>query len=386
MYTVLKFGGTSMDDERSWRQVIDIVRRYDRPWVVVSATARTTRRLFEAADRAEDDLGAAREIAEEIAGRHLTLIRRFMERYPEQRREGPLALCEEHVERCMQELDRRLEEIRGGRRGGAVRDAVASVGEQLSSCLFAACARLEGLPARWVDARTLIRTDAQFGGAQPDTRRIGREAKRLAAELPAEAVPVMGGYYGESDTGEITTLGMEGSDYSASLVGAALGAEAIEIWTDVSGVYTCDPRCVEEARPLPGLTFREATRLAAYGAKVLHPSTLEPAEAENIPVFVKNIFAPGAEGTRIGREAEGKVPARAIGFRNEGEKGVIGLMGCDPDQREELRERIGAALEGLPFTLSADGETTLRLVTESGRTLEAVRRLHQALFEGSSPA
>lgn len=386
MYTVLKFGGTSMDDERSWRRVIEIVRRYDCPWVVVSATARTTRRLIAAADRAEENLGAAREIAQEITARHLTLIRRFMERYPEQRRENPLSLCEKHVAKCMRQLDRRLEEIRGGRRGGRERDAVASVGEQLSSYLFAVCARLEGVPARWVDARTLIRTDARFGEARPDTGRIRRETKRLAAELPEDAVPVMGGYYGESDTGEITTLGMEGSDYSASLVGAALGAEAIEIWTDVSGIYTCDPRYVEKARPLPALTFREAAGLAACGAKVLHPSTLEPAEAENIPVYVKNIFAPEAEGTRIGREPAEKVPVRAIGFRKENKKGVIGLVGCDPEQRNELREHVENALEDMPFTLRGDGETALRLETESGRTLEAVRRLHQALFEGSSPS
>lgn len=321
--TVLKFGGTSMGDEHTWKKVLDIVDRYERPWVVVSATARTTRRLIAAAEAAVARPDQARDIAEEVETRHRNLVAGFMESYAQG--DTPSGR-EQEREDCGGRLDRLSGVLRGhldaiheaGNLDHRTRDAVASIGERLSSWLLASCARAACMNARWVDARRIIRTDDRFGSASPDLAYIRSAVSDLLECWPTGAIPVMGGYYGETAEGDITTLGFEGSDYTASLVGASLPCEAVEIWTDVSGVYTCDPRVVEGARPIPSLSFREATELAWFGAKVLHPSTLKPASGRNLPVHVKNIFEPDAPGTRIGAESgpDGLVKAMAYKDRS----------------------------------------------------------------------
>ncbi|MDZ7771411.1 MAG: aspartate kinase [Balneolaceae bacterium] len=413
-YTVLKFGGTSMGDEHTWKRVLDITARYERPWVVVSATARTTRRLIAAAESAATDPVKARDMAEEIDARHRKLITGFMDEYAV---DGPSSSREKEQEACLGHLDRLSEILLGHldaiREAGSLddrtRDAVASIGERLSSRLLASCARAAGMQAQWVDARELIRTDDRFGGASPDLPFIRSAVSELLERWRGKAIPVMGGYYGQTANGNLTNLGFEGSDYTASLIGASLPCEAVEIWTDVSGVYTCDPRVVEGARPIPALSFREATELAWFGAKVLHPSTLKPASARNLTVRVKNIFEPEAPGTRITGDttSDGLVKAMAYKERSAlddgpelkrlseelqelGEAGlrrgvgVIGLVGCDPARQKELVERLRRALGDIKLeTLSySSTKRNLNLVVEAGHTVEAVRRLHEELFEG----
>jgi aspartate kinase len=192
-----------------------------------------------------------------------------------------------------------------------LKDVVVSYGEQLSSRLLAEVCKAKGLNARHADSRRLIVTDDEHGSAAP----IWNETERLIQLelqplIDAGEIPVMGGFIAASRSGETTTLGRGGSDYSAALVGAALRASVIQIWTDVTGVLTTDPRIVPEAKTLPVLSYEEASELAYFGAKVLHPKTIQPAVDYSIPVRVCNSHQPHEAGTMI--LAESGVSANKI--------------------------------------------------------------------------
>lgn len=310
---ILKFGGTSMNDVATWQQVINIIKRYESPFVVVSATARTTRKLVKAATTALDDVDKAQNIVVGIQKRHKKIISNFV---GAQQDSPVLDDCKSWIDRHIDELSSQLESINNQQElTDQQKDAVASVGERLSSYLFAQCAATVGLSTQWIDAADIIRTDSDFGQANPDEDYIASQSRSLKEIIKAGNIPVMGGYYGMDENKQITTLGFEGSDYSASLIGAALDAEAIEIWTDVSGIYTCDPRYVSDAKPIPQLSFQEATELAYFGAKVLHPSTTKPASKKQIPVWVKNIFEQDKPGTCISSELTNGGSVKAITYK-----------------------------------------------------------------------
>lgn len=294
-----------MGDEHTWRRVLQIISNYDRPVVIVSATARTTRQLIAAAELAAVDFGQASSKAIDIRDRHKLIVRNFMDHYDDNESVSVISdKCEEWIDKCIDTFQKHLVHIsETGKLEIQIKDAVASIGEQLSSRLFAYCGTVYGLETSWIDARDIIKTDSAFGNANPYLDLIRESSEKISSHLQEGKIPVMGGYYGEDTEGNITTLGFEGSDFSASLVGSALDAESIEIWTDVSGIYTCDPRVVEDAFPISKLSFREATEMAYFGAKVLHPSTMNPAEQKHIPILVKNIFEPEHPGTTIQGDA-----------------------------------------------------------------------------------
>ena len=210
-------------------------------------------------------------------------------------------------------------------------DAILSMGELISSRLVAAALRARGVPAVWVDPRRLVATDATYGGAVPDEAETGRRVGAVALpELSAGTVVVTGGFLGEAPDGSTTTLGRGGSDYSAALLGAALadaGADVpvIEIWTDVDGILTADPRIVPAARLVPEVGYAEAAELSFFGAKVLHPATIRPAVARGIPVAVRNTFRPEVAGTVVKADAPGH-GVRAVAMR----KGVAALFVGSP--------------------------------------------------------
>lgn len=315
---VLKFGGTSMGDEHTWRKVLQIIREYDRPAIIVSATARTTRHLIAAAEQAATDYSKAIALAGDIEERHKRLITNFMGHYKKEATSKVARECEAWIDQCIQKLKQYLQQISEQKTLTLLlKDAVASIGEQLSSRLFVYCASIFGLPCSWIDARDVIKTDSDFGSAKPDFRLIREHAKIISKDIESGKIPVIGGYYGEDADGNITTLGFEGSDLSASLIGAALDADAIEIWTDVSGIYTCDPRVVTTAESIRELSFREATELAYFGAKVLHPATMNPAEQKQIPILVKNIFEPEHPGTKIQGESPSNRYAKAMTYMED---------------------------------------------------------------------
>ena len=304
---VVKFGGTSVGDADAIRRAASIVaaRRDRQPIVVVSAMAGVTNTLLAIAEQSSRGqlIGAIRSI-EALRERHMQQAELLLGDSPE-----CAELCSE-MSAMIDELAHLTEALNTlGDVTPRSLDAIAAYGEQLSSQLAVAAFRKCGLPADHVDARDVMVTDESFTRAEPNVDAIAEAALRLLAPLAREGrIPVMGGFIGATPRGLTTTLGRGGSDYSAALVGAALQAEAIEIWTDVDGMLTADPRVVEGARLLDRVGFDEASELASFGAKVLHPMTIYPAVRVGIPVLVLNSRRPEGKGTLITFEA----PRRAV--------------------------------------------------------------------------
>jgi len=284
----MKFGGTSVEDgaaiDRSCRIVGERLSR--RPFVVVSALGGATNGLLEAGSfAARGELGKAMTIADRLEYRHVELL--------------PSAA--DHFVR-LRELLKALAAI--GEFSPRTQDLVASYGEVLSSLIFVDRMKRLGFDSVHVDARECVVTDERFGKASP---LMDVTASRLEeAALPhlnAGRIVVMGGYIGSTLSGITTTLGRGGSDYSAAIAGAALKADEIQVWTDVDGMMTADPRIVSGAWKVKEISFDEASELAYFGAKVLHPLTVLPAVEKNIPVYILNSRNPTGTGTRITREA-----------------------------------------------------------------------------------
>lgn len=306
MVLVMKLGGSSVADASCMRQVLALVGAAlpRAPLIVLSAMGKTTDALFHAARAAER--GAIDEAVAEVAAVHARHRAALDELLP-----GGVPLP------AVAALDGHRDELVLLLRGVALLrelslrslDAIASHGERLSTLVFATFAREQDVDAELFDAREVIRTDAAFGAAQPDVAAIRQQARsELAPRLAPGRAVVTQGYIGATAHGHTTTLGRGGSDYSASLFGAALGAEEVQIWTDVEGVLTADPRLVPAARPIAELSFDEAAELAAFGAKVLHPATIQPAVEANVPVSVRHTMRPAGRFTWI-RKAEAEVDA-----------------------------------------------------------------------------
>ena len=299
--TVMKFGGTSVEDAGAFARVAEIVaiRRSSRPVVVVSAMSGMTDALLRSVRKAGngDPKGAAASLEEHFA-RHV----RVAESLPIEFREELLPTIHARREEIAVLLDAIASQ---GAATPALTDAVLSYGEQLSSMLLAAVLRARGLAACQVDARSCIITDDEHGGAAPLLKETFQcSAARLGPLITESTVPVLGGFVGATVSGVTTTIGRGGSDYTASLVGAALEANEIQIWTDVTGVLTADPRIVPGARTIPRLSYAEAAELAYFGAKVLHPKTIQPAVEGEIPVRICNSRAPDEAGTLVCAESE----------------------------------------------------------------------------------
>jgi aspartate kinase len=296
---VMKFGGTSVEDAVAIKRTIGIVKgRHEaglQPVVVVSAMAKVTDTLLAAAAAAgRDEADSAIALSLELRRRHLDTADALIGG-------REVAAVAHELHQHFDRLDQLLHGIAAvGELTARSNDLVVSFGERLSSILVAHAMEHRGLAGTHVDARTCIITDSNFGKAVPQEAAIA--AKLLERVLPlieAGKVPVMGGFIGANAEGITTTLGRGGSDYTAALVGGGLHAGAIEIWTDVNGIMTTDPRIVPEALRVKTISFEEAAELAYFGAKVLHPATILPAVQKSIPVWVLNSRNPANEGTRI---------------------------------------------------------------------------------------
>lgn len=305
---ICKFGGTSVGDAEGIRRASMIVRsRLDRlPIVVVSALGGTTNLLIALAEQsARGQLIGALRAVEGLRERHMTAA-------------SALLGTTDAASDVTTELSGMFDELASlaealsvlGHLTPRSLDTVTAFGEQLSSMLCAAAFRCAGLPAAHVDARKVMITDDQFTRAQPQQEAIADAARQHLMPLVRDGrVPVLGGYIGSTLNGGITTtLGRGGSDYSASLIGAELRVEGIEIWTDVDGLLTADPNVVPDARTIEQVGFEEASELASFGAKVLHPYTIAPAVRIGIPVCVLNSRKPNGRGTLITFDA----PKRAV--------------------------------------------------------------------------
>ncbi len=293
----MKFGGTSVGDVAAFERVHHIVSTQvgRQPVVVVSAMTKVTDALLAAFETAKKgDFAAAFASLEPHFDRHVEVSKHFIPDGSPNAFNGELDFARGELSDLLIRVSRRSLPL------SMLKDAIVSYGEQLSSRLLTEVLRAKGVNTRHVDSRRLIVTDDEYGAAQPIWDETEELVKlELEPLITAGEVPIMGGFIAANRAGETTTLGRGGSDYSAALVAAALRAGELQIWTDVTGVMTCDPRICGEARTIPVLSYEEAAELAYFGAKVLHPKTIKPAVDHAIPVRVCNTFEPDATGTMV---------------------------------------------------------------------------------------
>ena len=372
MTIVMKFGGSSVADAACMRQAAELVRAElpRAPLVVLSAMGKTTDALFRAAQaasqgRLDEALAETRAIAE----RHRTAASELFAGALPQQLDADLARHRSDVEHILQGV------VLLGELSPRSLDAIAARGELMSSTLLAAYLVNQGCAAAWLDARTVLRTDARFGCAQPDIEAISALTRASVAQqlTPGHAL-VTQGYIGASADGATTTLGRGGSDFSASLFGAALAAEEVQIWTDVEGVYTCDPRVVPNATPIAELSFAEAAELAAFGAKVLHPSTIQPAVDARIPVTVRHTLRPRGRFTTIRESVATTRPATALASR-----GPVSVLTVTSTRMLDSSGFLARLFEvfgrlGASVDLVATAEVSVSLTVERDAPLDALRR------------
>ena len=306
MLNVAKFGGTSVANFAAMQNCANIVKNNaNTKVVVVSASAGVTNLLVDIAHTAMPTEQVLAKVAE-ITDIQMAILNALQE---------PALVSDKLNEllASLQELALHEELLHRA----DLKDALLSHGERMSSLLFSAVLKQNGLQASNFDVRNVLLTDNEYGQAAPQLDAIREAAQRIMLPELATTVLVTQGFIGCDPQGNTTTLGRGGSDFTAALLAEALDAATCEIWTDVIGVYTTDPRITSAARPLPELSFEEAAEMATFGAKVLHPATMEPALRQNIKVFVGSSKEPEKGGTWIVRDCKTEPAYRAITRRKD---------------------------------------------------------------------
>ncbi len=366
---VMKFGGTSLGDRERIDTVVELIRRRlsESPVIVCSAHAGVTDLLLDGARAAaagNPDLGPLR-------ARETELLAAL---------ELPVDLVDAELE-AVEQMFQGLSLLPAGL-APPVLDQIAGFGERMSVKALAALLRERGIPANALEAdKAGLLTDGRHGRAAPLPEAYPALHRSIEA---VDGVPIVTGFIGQGPDGSVTTLGRSGSDFTATIVGHAIEAQAVEIWTDVSGVLTADPRVVPEARPVETLTYAEASELAYYGAKVIHPATIQPAVERGIPVRIKNTMAPDAAGTTIGpsrgdRDTQIASIASKTGIhlvnitsgRMLGQSGFVSRV-FDAFREHDVVVDLIATSE-ISITVSVDEEEGLAAVVE---TLGAFSRVH----------
>lgn len=314
---VSKFGGTSMGDAAAMRQSARVAVTHQSSLVVVSATSGTTNLLIDLAHAAEArDLVKCESLQQALVSKHLKIATDL--KVPDQVFQSLQELFNE-----TQSMTRGIQLLRDA--SPRVLDTMMSLGERLSSILFVQAWQesliqmgKENSKVNWLDARDIVKTDDQFGRAKPKLDLLREKCLPLAEQMRSEnALFVTQGFIGSTEEGLTTTLGRGGSDYSAALFAEALSATALEIWTDVPGIATTDPRICPGAKSIDEISFTETSELATFGAKVLHPATLLPALRQDIPVFVGSTFEPDLHGTWVRHWVKDQPLVRAIATRKK---------------------------------------------------------------------
>jgi len=295
----MKFGGTSVGDASCIAKVAEIIRAASAASdivVVVSAMSGVTNKLIEAATQAEaGNREAVETILAQLRQQHNIAVDALIHSDAQQKYLG------EKMQKCFEEGERLCQGTMLLRElTPRTRDSISSLGERLSAPLVAAVLAESGVVSECIEATELVVTDSYYGGAEPwmDLTSAACEA-RLHPLLQQGIVPVVTGFIGANEEGVLTTLGRGGSDYSATILGAALNADEVIIWTDVDGLMTADPRLVPSACTISEISYREASELAYFGAKVLHPKTLRPVMERGIPLRIRNTFEPEKLGTKL---------------------------------------------------------------------------------------
>lgn len=314
---VSKFGGTSMGDAECMRRSAAVSANRGASITVVSATSGTTNQLIEIGQSAEKgNQTHALSLIDKIKARHDQIAQDLN--------------CYDQVKKDLGPLYEELESVTKGifflkDCSAKAMDTLMSLGERLSSVLFVYALKEamskfgRAAQAEWLDVRQVLVTDDQFGKGKPLTDKIISlcHSQILPSIESGKKVYVTQGFVGRTEDGHTTTLGRGGSDYSAAILAEGIGAQTLEIWTDVAGIATTDPRICPQAQWLSEISFREASELATFGAKVLHPATLLPAIRQNIPVFVGSSFDPDKNGTWVKREVQSQPLVRAMALRKK---------------------------------------------------------------------
>ncbi|MEW5290965.1 MULTISPECIES: lysine-sensitive aspartokinase 3 [Erwinia] len=302
---VAKFGGTSVADFAAMNRSADVVLMDPNVrLVVLSASAGVTNLLVSLADGQEQEQRAY--LLDEIRRIQYAIIDQLTQ--PD--------VIREEIDRLLENITM-LSEAAALATSTALTDELVSHGELMSSLLFVEVLRQRKVASGWFDVRKVMRTSDRFGRAEPDVSQLAELARTQLAPRLAQELIVTQGFIGSEAKGRTTTLGRGGSDYTAALLGEALHASRIDIWTDVAGIYTTDPRVVPAAKRIDEITFEEAAEMATFGAKVLHPATLLPAVRCNIPVFVGSSKDPAAGGTRVCNQMQNPPLFRALALRRK---------------------------------------------------------------------
>ena len=377
---VMKFGGTSVGDASCIRRVVDIVRAASRASnvvVVVSAMSGVTNKLLEAASHAE--AGNRNEVAmilEGLSQHHAGASRALI----------TSAARRDRLDNRMQDIFHEVDHLCQGtillrELTLRARDSISGLGERISAPLVAAALAERGVASEAIEATELVVTDSYHGAAEPlmDQTRLRCEA-RLRPFLQQGITPVVTGFIAATTEGVLTTLGRGGSDYSATILGAALGADEVVIWTDVDGVLTADPRLVSGVCTIPEISYREAAELSFFGAKVLHPKTLRPVMQSDIPVWIRNTFRPDGPGTRItpkGSPNGGRVKALTaindVALITVGGPGIVGVR----DVLGRTFATTAAVRADVLLISQSSSQNDICFLVPSviaGRTVDALRR------------
>lgn len=302
---VAKFGGTSVADFAAMNCSADVVLTDNNTrLVVLSASAGVTNLLVSLSaglntNERQEKLATLRQIQQQIV----------------QQLKQP-QIIQQEIERLLENISI-LAETAALATSSVLMDELVSHGELMSSLLFAEILRQRGVTAQWFDIRKVMRTNDQFGRAQPEIETLAQLCREHLKPCLAQGLVITQGFIGRETKGRTTTLGRGGSDYTAALLGEALNARRVDIWTDVPGIYTTDPRIVPAARRIDEITFQEAAEMATFGAKVLHPATLLPAVRSDIPVFVGSSKQPQAGGTLVCNQTTNPPLFRALTLRRQ---------------------------------------------------------------------
>jgi aspartokinase/homoserine dehydrogenase 1 len=351
MKQVLKFGGSSVANAVNMGKVVEIVKsrlHRGRAAVVVSALGGVTDTLIRCGETAASGSDEYRTTITEMESRHLETVNELI---PAKNRSATLS----QVKKLCNDLDDICKGVLLlGELSPRTRDRILCFGELLSSRILAAAFEAQGIDADWVDSRDLIRTNSDHGRAAVDTATTDRQIQRRVKESKAGLL-VLPGFIASDAKGADTTLGRGGSDFTAAILAAALDCPLLEIWTDVSGMMTADPREVGNVHIIPSISYEEAMELSHFGAKVIYPPTLQPAMSKGIPVWVKNTFAPDDEGTVIGNAGEN--PSDIVrGISSIGRMALISLEGSGMVGVPGFSKRLFEAL--------ADAQINVILITQ----------------------
>lgn len=377
---VMKFGGTSVGNAAMMDQVLDIATKvlHRQPVLVSSAMTKVTDGLISLADHArKGDHEGADKKRQELHARHRDTAASLLAGSPDL------------LSACHQDIDSLFGELAGLCKGLALikevsprsHDALVSYGERLSTLILWYRARARGLDAQLVDARTAIRTDSSFGSANLDKEATARLCRELFQPRDGRLI-ITQGFIGSDAQGHTTTLGRGGSDWSATIIGAALKADDVEIWTDVDGIMTTDPRIIPHARVIPEISYEEAAELSYFGAKVIHPSTIQPAVELGIPVWVKNTMNPGVPGTcikpaRFIQTPAGQEPtAGPIAIAGKKQVHILTVRSSRMLNAYGFLKSIFAVFEEhrVSVDLVATSEVSVSVTVEDDRHLKAIQR------------